>query len=985
MNRTWLAAVAGLLGCHPGSLAQSGGERAAEMGSGAAPALQGFPYDEPFFPGADYDARIPTPDAVLGRRLGDTPASHADVMRVVDAIASAGSRVKVFEYARSHEGRDLRYAVITSPENLARLEQIQRDLGRLADPRTVSAAEADALVARTPIVAWMGYVIHGDEGSGTDAALALYHHLASARDEATLAMLREMVIIIDPLMNPDGRDRWVSMIQQQRTKQPNVDHASLIHTGLWPSGRTNHYLFDLNRDWIFCTQPETRGRIAAVNSWNPQFFLESHEMGAMDTFLFFPPREPINRHEAPTSRQWWETVAADHAKAFDRHGWRYYTGEWNEGWYPGYSSSWASLGGAIAQLYEQARTATDGVRRPEGTIETFREAVHKQLVSSVANLQTIYTHRREILRDFVAGRREVLAEHGTYADQVFAILPSANVARLDALLEICRVQGFEAYVASREFVGSGRDVTGEEFTGRSLPAGTILLPARQPRGRLLASMFEFDPRVDDAFLTAERRELLRFNRSLLYDVTAWNIPMMFGLDAIELEMRDLPSSARALEGAQRGAMAAGVVSDESTIAWVFDGADDRSVSAAAQLMERGVEVRAADLSFRFGDVSFARGSIVVVRNDNRDFPANLLDTICEVARRVGIGAQGIATGLDPGDGPDLGGEHFILLEPARIALVGNAPVSGYGYGEMWHLIDRVLGIRATYLDGTDLDSADLRRYNVIVVPGGGRSLIREHADALRAWAESGGTLIAMGSATGAVTDPSAALGTVRERSGVLEELDAFNLAVIREWEGRHATGPSSAWSHEVTGSVTYPWAQYGANGGTPSLEELKRRDEWERIFTPQGAFVACRTDDRHWLTCGASEMLPIMVDSDRALLTRGDAAAPVRLGQFVKSASELHEASAWTSHEGGPVIPPAYALRMRLSGLLWPESAKRLANSACVTQERVGRGQIILFAHSPTLRAAALASQRLVSNAMVLGPGMGATSSVPHAHEDESR
>ncbi|MBM3853104.1 MAG: hypothetical protein FJ399_08095, partial [Verrucomicrobia bacterium] len=347
--------------------------------------LSGLAYDVPYFPGARYEAAVPAPEAVLGFPVGTRPATPAQIERICRALAEKSPRVRLVSYGTTHQGRPLFYLVIATPAQLARLDALKADLAQLADPRTVTAAEGDRLAATLPAVAWMAYAIHGDELSAGDGALAVAHHLAAGTGDDVKALLESLVVIIDPLMNPDGRERCLTVVAQNRTGQPSVDDQSMLHTDAWPSGRTNHYLFDMNRDWLWATQPETRGRIRAVSEWHPHYFMEGHEMGAQDTFLFMPAREPVNPNLPATAKAWEERFARDQAAAFDARGWRYYTGEWNENWYPGYSASWAALRGAIGNLYEQAGIVTDAVRRPEGTLESYRESVHKQVVSTMAN------------------------------------------------------------------------------------------------------------------------------------------------------------------------------------------------------------------------------------------------------------------------------------------------------------------------------------------------------------------------------------------------------------------------------------------------------------------------------------------------------------------------------------------------------------------------------------------------------------------------
>ncbi len=957
----WMLAVVAAFGLGAPLMAQS---------SPAAPVGDSLDYTVPFFPGAHYDAKVPDPASTLSFPVGQRPATHGQIESAIRAIAAASPRCKLFEYARSYEGRALVYLVVTSEENIRRLDELKADVARLADPRKVSTAEGDRLAETLPAVAWMAYTIHGDELSGSDASLALAYHLAACTDEPVRRMLDELVVIIDPLMNPDGRDRWLSMMQQNRAAAPSVDDQSLVHTGFWPSGRMNHYLFDLNRDWVFGTQPESRGRIAAAGGWNPQFFLESHEMGSQDTFLFSPPREPINPNTPLRSRRWWDVFARDHAAAFDQLGWRYYHGEWNEQWYPGYSGSWASLRGAIDELYEMASIATDAVRRREGTLQTYREAVHHQLVSSWANLGTLHKNRTAILRDFLADRRSAVATDGPYARRTFAVLAGSNASRLRTFCDLMKLQGFEVHAAGAEFHADGTDQLGRRFDERAFPPGTILLANRQPQAHLLAALLEFDPRLSDEFLQEERRELLRRGGSRLYDITAWNLTMLYGLEACELET-ELPAGAAAYQAPAALPPADALSNPGAQVGFVFAGTDDAALDASLRLMEQGVRVRAADRAFEFAGQRFPRGSLVVVRKDNLNFTGDLAEAVRRAALAASLPAVGVDTGLGIGDLPDLGGGHFDLLELPRIAVVGRDPISPYSFGEIWFLIDQRLGLRASFLSADHAGWADLRRYNVLVVPEGGDRLISDHRDGLQRWIESGGTLIAIGSSARRIAARDGGLGSIRTRPDLLDETDEVRRAILREWDGRNATvDAAQVWSHEAPNDVQYPWQADGADH--PGGDELRRRDAWQAQFMPQGAILAARCDDEHWLTFGCPDVLPVLCGSGVPLATTANGLAPVRLGAYFPApATDSAAASAKVS--GWPISPPGFGLRLRMSGLLWPEAAERLAHAPYLTRESLGSGQIILFAEGPNFRAATFGSARLLMNALVFGPGLGAS------------
>jgi hypothetical protein len=950
--------------------------------------LQGLSYTNSFFPGATYDPNVPSPDSVLGFPVGSKAATHAQIEAVFKALAAKSPRCKLFEYAKTHEGRALYYMVFASEANLKRLDALKADLAKLADPRKVSKQEGDHLAASLPAVAWMAYSIHGGEMSGADASLAVAYYLAAGTTPEVTKLLDNLVIIIDPLMNPDGRDRHLAVLAQNRTVQPSVDDQSILHSGVWPSGRMNHYLFDMNRDWIFATQPETRGRLRAVNEWNPHYFMESHEQGAQDTFLFLPAREAINPNEPENTRKWEVEFAKDLASAFDAKGWRYYNGEWSDDWYPGYSSSWSALRGAVANLYEQASLSTDAVRREEGTLETYREAVHKQLVASMANLNFLAKNRQSVLGDFLAEKRKCVGPEASIPAHTFAILPSANATRQRRFLDLMSLEDFDVFMAGAAFTAPGKDRLGREVKDMKFPAGTLLIPARQPLARLLNAMLEFDPHTVPQFLTDERRDLLRSGRSRIYDITGWSLPMLFDVEAYDLPT-GLPAEAQPKLVSAPAEAVSPIINPEANVAFVIDGADDGSVAAAGRLQERGVWVRAADKPFQFENHDFARGSLLIVRKDNANFTGNLTEVVSNVCAELKLTAVGVRTGYGPGDLPDLGGEHFVLLRQPRIAIFGRDPIEPYSYGSAWYLIDHVLGLRASYLDMQGLQYADLRRYNVLVLPeGGNANSLKNALEPLKDWVTSGGTLVAIGSSAEVFAREKDGLGNTRQLADVLGKMDDYRQAVVREWEAHQTTpDPAKVWSFSPPTEVIYPWLIGESDG---KEEDLKRRDSWRAIFMPAGVLLAGRVDDRSWLTAGCGEYVPLMYSGRTILLTPPSVQAPVRLGFFntappkpieVNSSATNAESKDKKKEDakstpGWTIAPPGYEMRLRMSGLLWPEAADRLANAAYVTRESVGSGQLILFASDPTFRGAALGTSRIFANAIALGPGMGASEAI---------
>jgi hypothetical protein len=929
-------------------------------------------YSGELLPG-DYDPSIPSPESILGFTVGQRAATPAQIVAAVQAWSGASARAVAVEYARTHENRPLYYVLISAPENLARVEEIQADLARLANPAGLSSAEAEAIIGRTPSVAWMAYSIHGNESSGADAALAAIYHLVASTGEDVRDLLQNQVVIIDPSMNPDGRQRFVRSLEQHRGAVPNVDNQSLLHSGYWPYGRTNHYFFDLNRDFFYLVHPETRGRVAAINRWRPQIIIDGHEMGSLDTFLFSPAREPVNRNLPPHMKKWSSIFVGDQAAAFDDYAWPYYSGEWNDNLYAGYSS-YAAFRGSLFILYEQARTAEDGVRLPEGTVRTYAQSVHHQLASTLANLKSLAAHSQPMYRDFVKDRRRVLSSDSPYANITYAVLPTANDSRLRALVERLQAQDIELYQADGDITVSGAtNMLGQALDSAVLPAGTLVIPNRQAEARLLAAILEFDAEISDATLLAERQELLRKGSSMMYDATAWNLEMMYGLETLRVPDH-IDSGISPYRAPPEPAPVSGA---DSPIAWVVDGVDDASVGFAARLMEQGAQLRAIDRAAELDGRSFSRGSVVVAANDNRKFRGDLPARIAATAGEMNVTAIGIGTGLGQGDLPDIGGRHFKLLQPPRIALLSRGGISPYSFGAIWHHIDSRLGIRHSHLDQARFGYSDLRRYDVLVLPHRYSGELSEgELEALEAWVEAGGTLIAIQGSVPALVTGDSALSSVRMIADTLEESARYDVSLQREWLARSEALAHSdqVRAHTVPREVRYPWD--GENGAGADAKQLKKQDEWQALFMPRGAMLAGQVDLKHWLTFGSPGVLPVLYGRAPVLMSDDASRAAVRMGVPGAAGSQGwsllgsgEEEESWKL--GWATIPAGQDIRLRMSGLLWPEAGQRIANSAYLTQESRGHGQIILFAAQPVFRGSTLGTSRLLLNAMVFGPGLG--------------
>lgn len=369
---------------------------------------------------------LPTPENVLGFAIGSQPADHGRICHFLKTYGDLSDRMQVRTYGKTYEGRPLHYVLVSSEANMKRLAELQNSLADYADPRKTDAGRAAEMAKTLPAVVWLAFNIHGDELSGSDAALQLLYDLVSRHDAEIQHLLDQLIIVIDPSQNPDGRSRWLNQLEQWRTPLTNTDMQSVHHSGVWPYGRGNHYLFDMNRDYLPMVHEETQDRVHTMLSWHPQLVVDVHEMGPMETYLFSPPREPLHPLINAHHKKWWAVFSHDQAAAFDDRGWRYYTRDWSESWYPGYTDAVPLFTGALGILYEQAGVDGSAIKQFDGAVLEYKESVQHQYVSTLANLRTAAQHRQELLSDYYQQRRQVVQSAGRNRFKALVLSPARH-------------------------------------------------------------------------------------------------------------------------------------------------------------------------------------------------------------------------------------------------------------------------------------------------------------------------------------------------------------------------------------------------------------------------------------------------------------------------------------------------------------------------------------------------------------------------------
>jgi hypothetical protein len=702
--------------------------------------------------GATFDTRVPAPRSVLGHDVGERFTPHHQVLRYFQLVAAASPRVTLDTLGRTFEGREYITAVVTSERNHARLAEIQSDARRLADPRGSSAAELDAVTARTPAIVVLAYTVHGGEASGTEASLATLYQLAAGTDAATLALLDSAVVLIDPIQNPDGHERHVQDVLRRRSLFGADPTPGGFHQqGAWPGARTSHYYFDLNRDWFLHSHPETRARVGHFFRWWPHVVVDLHEMGSNSTYFFAPPMEPINKNVPAAVLTWWEHFASGNAAAFDAYGWPYFRREGYDEFYPGYGVSWPILSGAVGMTYEQASSGAGAMRREDGTILTLAQAARNHYTTSMATVRTAATRRAALVRDYLAERRAASTPSGT----VRAVLFERDAtARGDSLAAALRRNEIE--VATLDALPA--DAVPYPHTSGARAGGVYVVDLAQPQGRLARALLEPDAQLDSVFIREEMERRRTGLPDRFYDITAWSLPMSFGVRA--WTSRSAPAGARPVTAL--APTPGSLTGDRGAHGYAFAPGSEVSLRLLAALFRDSIRVYFAPRAFRVPGGDFPKGAFIVRTAANE---ARVHDAVRRLATATGARVVTLASARVEA-GTDLGSNSVFPLLAPRVGLLGGPPVNGNSFGFAWYALEQRLGYPVTLVDAQFAGGGAMADLDVLVVPsaGGMAGALGENGQRrLAQWVREGGTLITLESATSWLASEGLGLSRLRPK------------------------------------------------------------------------------------------------------------------------------------------------------------------------------------------------------------------------------
>ncbi|MEM7105590.1 MAG: M14 metallopeptidase family protein [Bacteroidota bacterium] len=666
--------------------------------------------------GVQYDEAIPTPKDFLGYEIGEWHITHDQLVYYMQELARVSDRVTIEEYARSHEARPLILLTITSAENHGKIDEIQKNHVALADASQSGNADIESM----PAVVYAGYTVHGNEPSTANATPLLAYHLAAGQGKEIENLLSNVVILLDPMYNPDGYNRFASWVNTHKSKNLNPDPATREHNEAWPRGRTNHYWFDLNRDWLLVQHPESQGRVDNFQQWKPNIVLDYHEMGTNSTY-FFQPGIPTrtNPLTPKINQELTYKIAEFHAKALDGVGSLYYTQESFDDFYYGKGSTYPDVQGCIGILFEQGSSRGHLQSSINGDV-SFPFTIKNQLLTSLSSLEAAEALRTDLLaykRDFY---QQVIKE--AQQDKAKGVIfgDAHDPARVNHFLKMVMRHDIKVHEVVKSM----------QAGGNTFEAGTsYIIPFEQPQYRLIKSMFE---------------QRTSFEDSLFYDVSAWTLPLAFNLHFSEIG--SLANASKAPIG-KPNKVSGAVEGNDNAYAYLMDWSQYHAPSVLHQLLKKEVIVKTAAKEFSavIGNetVDFGYGTIMIAATQQSISEADLKSLLTSLSNKYGVTIMGTNTGFTAA-GMDLGSRNFgVLRDPKALLLVGDG-VSSYDAGEVWHLLDHRFDIDLTIVDVRQFGNIDLNDYNTLVLVNGGYNSIGSSGkESVKEWISNGGTVVAM--------------------------------------------------------------------------------------------------------------------------------------------------------------------------------------------------------------------------------------------------
>jgi len=658
---------------------------------------------------------VTSPEKFLGYTLGSHFTPHYKIVEYCKAVAAAKpDMVKLEQYGTTNEGRQLLTLIVTSPENMKRIEDIRVNNLRLAGMQKDNTA---GNINNAPAIVWLSYNVHGNEPSSSEAAMLTLYALVDPSNASTKEWLKHTVVIIDPCLNPDGRDRYVNWFNQTAGITPNADPQSREHNEPWPGGRSNHYNFDLNRDWAWQTQIESKQRVRQYNQWLPEVHVDFHEQGYNDPYYFAPAAEPFHEVITPWQRSFQTEIGKNNAKYFDDNGWLYFTKERFDLFYPSYGDTYPLYNGSIGMTYEQAGHSAGGlaVINSAGDTLTLTDRVNHHYTTGLSTIEITSKNAQRVVTEFKSffddAKAAKASEYKTY------ILTSDDETKLDAIKNLLQQNGIE-YGTTQSAAKGWSYTTGKEEDVKALRY-SIAVSAYQPKSILVKVLFEPKSKLVD---------------SATYDITAWSIPYAYGVEGYALKEKK--------EVSVIAANILPVASYTTTYGYIFPYTSFSSARFMVALLKKQVKIRMAQKPFTYKGKLYASGTLILLKpSQGYDAWNEIINT---AAHQYHVQPEVVTTGFMD-KGTDFGSPDIRMIIAPKVALLTGDGVSSTAAGEVWNLFDQQLEYPITLLNAANLNRYSLKNYNVLIIPDGYyRTLNDKDAnDKLKEFVRSGGKVIAL--------------------------------------------------------------------------------------------------------------------------------------------------------------------------------------------------------------------------------------------------
>lgn len=658
-------------------------------------------------------AQVKSPDQFLGYELGSHFTPHFKVAEYFRQTASASSKnIKLIEYGKTNEGRPLMVAMVSSAENIARLEQIRTNNLALAagTPNTVD-------LAAQPTILWLSYNVHGNEANSTETSMKMLYTLASGTNQQANEWLKNTVVVIDPCLNPDGRDRYVNFFNSVVGKTPNSDPSSREHIEPWPGGRPNHYYFDLNRDWAWQTQVESQQRLAIYNQWMPQVHVDFHEQSYNEPYYFAPAAEPVHQDITPWQKSFQVVVGKNNAKYFDAEGWGYFTKERFDLLYPSYGDTYPLYNGSIGMTYEQGGIRAGlSVVTNDGDTLTLKDRIAHHFTTGMSTVEVTSLNHNKLLDEYKKYfQQELTTSPGVYKS--FVIKPT-NLSRLKKLAELLTKNKIE-FAYGGDKTGRGYDYDTQKEDNFTVGRNDLIVNIFQSRAVLANVLLEPQTFVTD---------------SNTYDITAWALPYVYGLKAY--------ASKESFKGKYATIEENKTASNniDKPLAWLFGWGSSEDAQVLIALQKENIKVRQADQPFSVNGKDYPAGTLIVLRVENEKQVKEVKNKVVSIATALDKPIQAVTSGFVE-KGKDFGSNVYPLLVQPKIAIVSGSEVSSLAFGEVWFYLEHDLNLTPSIINTRDINNLDLSKINTLILPDGSYSALI--GDGLTAWLNKGGKLILM--------------------------------------------------------------------------------------------------------------------------------------------------------------------------------------------------------------------------------------------------